>query len=33
VIANGEDARRIADDYRRRFRSLEPFRAKAPRDG
>lgn len=29
VIANGQDARRVADDYRRRFRSLEPFATKA----
>ncbi|HEY4092433.1 MAG TPA: type II secretion system secretin GspD [Luteibacter sp.] len=25
VIANAEDARRVADDYRQRFRSLSPF--------
>lgn len=25
VITNAEDARRVADEYRRRFRSLEPF--------
>lgn len=25
VITNAQDARRVADDYRRRFRSLEPF--------
>jgi general secretion pathway protein D len=25
VIASGEDARRVSDDYRRHFRSLQPF--------
>ena len=37
VIANGEDARRVSDDYRRRFRSLRPFEASAttspPKEG
>jgi general secretion pathway protein D len=33
VIASAEDARRVADDYRRRFRSLEPFAKKAAGDG
>lgn len=27
VIANGEDAKRVSDDYRQRFRSLQPFDA------
>jgi len=25
VITNGEDAKRVSDDYRRAFRSLRPF--------
>jgi general secretion pathway protein D len=29
VIANGEDAKRVSDDYRRAFRSLRPFEASA----
>ena len=33
VIANADDARRISDDYRQRFRSLKPFGAVAPKDG
>ncbi|QDE38096.1 type II secretion system protein GspD [Luteibacter pinisoli] len=30
VITNAEDARRVADEYRRRFRSLEPFSSQQP---
>jgi general secretion pathway protein D len=33
VITNGEDARRLSDDYRKRFRSLQPLEATAPRAG
>lgn len=33
VIASAEDARRVADDYRRRFRSLEPFAKQPGGDG
>lgn len=33
VIANGDDAKRISDDYRKRFRSLQPFDAVAPKEG
>ncbi|MGN6481556.1 type II secretion system secretin GspD [Luteibacter sp.] len=33
VITSAEDARRVADDYRRRFRSLEPFTGKARDEG
>lgn len=33
VIANAEDARRVADDYRQRFRSLQPFVKAAPDEG
>jgi general secretion pathway protein D len=31
VIANGEDAKRVSDDYRKRFRSLQPLDAVAPK--
>jgi general secretion pathway protein D len=33
VITNGEDARRLSDDYRKRFRSLQPLEATAPKGG
>jgi general secretion pathway protein D len=33
VIANADDAKRISDDYRQRFRSLKPFGTVAPKDG
>jgi general secretion pathway protein D len=33
VIANGEDAKRISDEYRERFRSLQPFDAATPKAG
>lgn len=33
VIASADDARRVADDYRRRFRSLEPFEKRTAGDG
>jgi general secretion pathway protein D len=31
VIANGDDAKRVADDYRKRFRSLRPLEAANPK--
>lgn len=31
VITNGEDAKRVSDDYRKRFRSLQPLEAAAPK--
>jgi general secretion pathway protein D len=33
VIANGDDAKRVSDDYRKRFRSLQPFDTAAPTSG
>jgi general secretion pathway protein D len=33
VIANGEDAKRVSDEYRRRFRSLQPLDAAMPTTG
>jgi general secretion pathway protein D len=30
VIANGDDARRVSDEYRKRFRSLQPLDAATP---
>jgi len=33
VIANGEDAKRVSDEYRRRFRSLQPLDAALPASG
>jgi len=33
VIANADDAKRISDDYRQRFRSLKPFGTVVPKDG
>jgi len=30
VIANGDDAKRVSDEYRRRFRSLQPLDAATP---
>jgi general secretion pathway protein D len=32
VIANGDDAKRISDDYRKRFRSLQPFDGAKPKE-
>jgi general secretion pathway protein D len=31
VIANGDDAKRVSDEYRKRFRSLQPLEAATPK--
>ena len=33
VITNGDDAKRVSDDYRKRFRSLQPLEAEARKAG
>jgi general secretion pathway protein D len=33
VIANGDDAKRVSDEYRKRFRSLQPLEAATPKAG